>query len=216
MARGPGRPKDPISREALLEAARATFAEHGYAGASMSRIADAAGLRKASLFHHFAGKEALYLEVLSVTLGDLGGLVGEAALDAGPYADRMDRLGGLVTTYLGARPGAARILLREIMDGGPFAGGDGQAAVLSTLALIAGFLSAGMAEGAMPPQDPKQLALTICGIHLMWFAADTVVGPFAGASVYDPDLVAARADAVRTHVRAVCRLPDLTALSSGA
>ncbi len=48
MARGPGRPKDPISREALIGAARTAFAEHGYLGTSMSRIADASGLRKAS------------------------------------------------------------------------------------------------------------------------------------------------------------------------
>ncbi len=207
MPRGPGRPKDPISRDTLLEAARGTFAEHGYAGASMSRIAEAAGLRKASLFHHFASKEALYLEVLSTTLGDLGQLVAAASLDEGDFAQRMDRLGVLVTRYLGSRPGAARILLREIMDGGPYAGGEGHGAVLGTLELIAAFLRSGMVEGAMPHQDPKHLALTICGVHLLWFAADTVVGPFNGGQVYDEALVAAREIAVQGHVRAVCGLP---------
>jgi len=58
--RRPGRPSNPVSRDQLIRLARQIFAQHGYAGASMSRIAEGAGIRKSSLFHHFATKEALY------------------------------------------------------------------------------------------------------------------------------------------------------------
>lgn len=204
MARGPGRPRDPISREDLLAAARGVFAEQGYTAASMSRIAKGAGLRKASLFHHFASKEALYLEVLTSTLGELGHLVVQAGASDQDWGTRLDALGELVVAYLGARPGAGRLLLREIMDQGPFAGGPGRGAVATTLGLIAGFLEVGMAEGALPPQDARQLAISIIGVHLLWFSADTVVGPFAGGSVYDPALVTARTQTVLAHVQALC------------
>lgn len=37
------------------------FAEHGYDGASLSAIAELVGIRKASLYSHVAGKDALFL-----------------------------------------------------------------------------------------------------------------------------------------------------------
>lgn len=47
-------------RGAILAAATQLFLTHGYAGASMSAVATACGIRKASLYHHFASKEALF------------------------------------------------------------------------------------------------------------------------------------------------------------
>ncbi len=206
MARGPGRPKDPISREALIGAARTAFAEHGYLGTSMSRIADASGLRKASLFHHFSNKEALYLEVLQATLGDLGQLVASAGPGDGEWTERLAKMSDLVTDYLGHRPGAARLLLREVMDQGPFAGGPGGSAVLGTLEMLAAFVQSGMDEGAIPVQDPRHLAISITSVHLLWFSTDVVTGPFVGGSVYDPATLEARREAVLQHVRALCGL----------
>ena len=57
--RGPGRPKNPVSKATLLQAAGMAFAERGYAGASMADIASRAGIQKASLFHHFPTKDLL-------------------------------------------------------------------------------------------------------------------------------------------------------------
>lgn len=47
-------------RGAILAAATQLFLAHGYAGASMSAVATACGIRKASLYHHFPSKEALF------------------------------------------------------------------------------------------------------------------------------------------------------------
>ncbi|MET0135866.1 MAG: helix-turn-helix domain-containing protein [Kibdelosporangium sp.] len=51
------------SRQDLLEAAARLFIEHGYPATSTRAIADRAGLRQASLYHYFGGKEEI-LEVL--------------------------------------------------------------------------------------------------------------------------------------------------------
>ncbi len=40
------------------------FSVHGYDGVSMRRIADAAGVSKANIYHHFASKEALYFAIM--------------------------------------------------------------------------------------------------------------------------------------------------------
>ena len=51
-------------RARVLSAARTLFIEKGYLATSMQEIADAAGLRKASIYHHFADKEALFAAVV--------------------------------------------------------------------------------------------------------------------------------------------------------
>ena len=63
---------DPISRrdrqrqtrEAIVFAARAAFAEAGYHGARLDRIARAAGFSKGAVYSNFAGKAELFLAVL--------------------------------------------------------------------------------------------------------------------------------------------------------
>lgn len=57
---GPGRPKDPRKRQAVLDAARRLFLQQGYEGASMDAIASEAGVSKLTVYSHFTDKETLY------------------------------------------------------------------------------------------------------------------------------------------------------------
>jgi AcrR family transcriptional regulator len=52
------------TRAAVLEAATAEFAEHGYADARVDRIAERAELTRGAVYSNFPGKRALYLAVL--------------------------------------------------------------------------------------------------------------------------------------------------------
>src|SRR6202161_1630927 len=47
------------TREALVEAARELFAEHGYAGVSTEQVVRAARVTRGALYHHFADKREL-------------------------------------------------------------------------------------------------------------------------------------------------------------
>tara|TARA_R110000824_G_scaffold218483_1_gene405172 strand:+ start:1037 stop:1627 length:591 start_codon:yes stop_codon:yes gene_type:complete len=51
------------TRRAIFDAARQLFETEGYSGASIASIVAAAGTTKGALFHHFASKEALFMEV---------------------------------------------------------------------------------------------------------------------------------------------------------
>lgn len=57
---GPGRPKDPAKRRAILEAAKTLFLRHGYDGSSMDAIAAEAGVSKLTVYSHFNDKETLF------------------------------------------------------------------------------------------------------------------------------------------------------------
>jgi AcrR family transcriptional regulator len=54
-----------IRRQAILDAAAALFAEHGFRSTTVRQIADAAGVCSGSLYHHFDSKEEIVDEILS-------------------------------------------------------------------------------------------------------------------------------------------------------
>ncbi len=193
-----------MAREQLLQVARTAFAESGYSGATMSDIAARAGIRKASLFHHFRSKEALYLEMLSAITEDLVRLVVAADLGSGDFLERLDRLGELVVRYLGGHPRTARLAMRELVDGGPFWAGTGRHQVERAMRAVARFLAAGMAEGAIAEQDPRQLAVSIIGVHLFPFAASEVTQGLFENDVHAAAAIDARAEAVVAQVRRLC------------
>ena len=64
--RGPGRPRagSEDKRARILNEAVVLFGEHGYAGASLADIANAADISKAGLLHHFSSKDELFAKVL--------------------------------------------------------------------------------------------------------------------------------------------------------
>lgn len=80
------------------------FAQHGYDGSSLSDIAQAAGMRKASLYAHFAGKDELFLDAFEDALEDERAFIAAcfvaedasrgAGLPGARYCERMaDRYG---------------------------------------------------------------------------------------------------------------------------
>jgi AcrR family transcriptional regulator len=68
----------PSLRAVAIAAARARFLRWGYAGTSISMIAEDLGVTKAALYYHFPDKEALFLavfdEYLEGVAADLAGL----------------------------------------------------------------------------------------------------------------------------------------------
>lgn len=71
MGRRPGRPRatgDPHeqrdTRQDVLDAAAALFCTVGYAATSTRAVADRAGVRQASIYHHFTSKDAILLDLL--------------------------------------------------------------------------------------------------------------------------------------------------------
>ena len=83
-------------RLAILRASAKLFARHGYAGTSVTMIAEACGASKALLYHYYPDKEAVLFDVLSTHLQAL-----VAAVEAAAQAPD-DRLGRLAEALLEA------------------------------------------------------------------------------------------------------------------
>ncbi|MDR3577864.1 MAG: TetR family transcriptional regulator [Anaerolineaceae bacterium] len=59
------------ARQAILDAAEALFAEHGFDGARINRIAAASSYNSSLLFHYFGDKLSLYAEVIKRADGEM-------------------------------------------------------------------------------------------------------------------------------------------------
>ena len=79
----------PYDIETLTDVAMRVFAERGYDAASMDDVARAAGITKASIYHHVAGKEALLERGLGRALDALFGVLDEPRAASGPAVERL-------------------------------------------------------------------------------------------------------------------------------
>src|SRR4051794_39147568 len=91
-------------REEILDEATQLFAERGYEGTSMADLAEKVGLRKASLFHHFASKEVLYAAVLERLVSRVAEAIAAVAVAPGSFRERIDTLTDAITVVLGDQP----------------------------------------------------------------------------------------------------------------
>ncbi len=199
-----GRPKQPVSKETILKEATTVFAENGYAGASMNEMAERVGLRKASLFHHFPTKETLYEAVWENALGQLGLLIANVEMPSDSFVEQLDHLGDTLVHYLGENPTVARLLIREMVEGNRFSKGPIGETILTILGATVHFLESGMESGAIARQDPRQLLLSIVGLHLTYFATAELSSALVGEDVFSPKQIEARSREVRRQVRRMC------------
>ena len=198
---GPTKRKKLRKDEIIAEATR-LFAERGYEGASMGDLAERVGLRKASLFHHFASKDVLYATVLGQLVEGVQRAVLTAATSEGSFEQRLDALSDALTTTLGAQPYAARLLVREVMDWGPVVRGGLGRTIQDVLVGSLEFAKAGQREGVFNPElDPTQAIVSIIGVHFMPFAIGDLIERFTGTSPFQAAFVEDRKAAVREHIR---------------
>ncbi|NUW38138.1 TetR/AcrR family transcriptional regulator [Nonomuraea sp. SMC257] len=60
------------TREKVVAIARRLFAEHGYEGTSIEAVLHESGLSRGALYHHYAGKDALFEAVLEAVEAEVG------------------------------------------------------------------------------------------------------------------------------------------------
>ena len=107
-------PVDPRSgRERILEQARALFLERGFLDVSMREIAEAAGLRKATIYYHFHDKEALFIAITLAEVEASRRRMSESIAGLTGLAERLEMLA--FTHFSQARSNAWR-LAQEFRD----------------------------------------------------------------------------------------------------
>jgi TetR/AcrR family transcriptional regulator len=117
LGRRPG-PATDDSRQRIFAAAAHEFAARGFAGASVDRIAAAAGFNKAMIYYHFGSKAALYRDILREMFEAVGAAVSAAAASSTAPADKIRQFIDAFAVEAEARPHFPPIWFREIAEGG--------------------------------------------------------------------------------------------------
>ena len=105
----------------ILAAAETVFARAGFSGATMSAIADAAGLPKANLHYYFRTKAALYRAVLDHTLTLWLAETDGIRIDADPATALGDYIRAKMRLTATHRD-ASRVFANEMLHGAPHIG----------------------------------------------------------------------------------------------
>lgn len=106
--------RSDVRDRALREATR-LFAAQGVGATSLQQIADAVGVRKASLLYHFPSKDGLHRAVLENLLARWNETL-PRLLHAAAREDRFDAILDETIAFFVEDPDRARLLLREALD----------------------------------------------------------------------------------------------------
>lgn len=104
---------EPDVRLDLLRAGLSEFARHGYGGARLERIAEAAGCAKRMIYYYFGNKKEAYLAVLEWAYGGIRASEQQLNLEALPPCEALRALARQSFLYHERNADFTRLVLQE-------------------------------------------------------------------------------------------------------
>ncbi|MEV0578112.1 TetR family transcriptional regulator [Streptomyces sp. NPDC050392] len=152
------------TKQLLLDAAVAEFAEHGLEGARVARVATRAGVNKERIYQYFGNKEKLFGAVLESELRKIAAavpLTADQGADLGDYAGRL-------FDYHRRHPHFVRLLAWEgLQSRGPVvAEAERTEHYIEKVAALARAQEAGVLAQDIPP---GQLVHAVISLVASWF-----------------------------------------------
>jgi TetR/AcrR family transcriptional regulator len=194
------------SRDSILQAALAEFAQEGVAGARVDAIAGAAGVNKALLYYYFHDKESLYGAVLDRFFIRLTGRVMSELDGVAPLGERLLRYTCAQFDCVAESPHHARLFQGELMSGGrggsPHLTRIAERYIRPLAMRVTELLQQGISTGEFRDVDPVQFAPSIAAINVHYFVIAPVTRVLFSRDPYAPEAIRQRRAAVLDFVAA--------------
>ncbi|MCP5058297.1 MAG: TetR/AcrR family transcriptional regulator [bacterium] len=199
------------TRQKILEIAEAEFAQRGYAGAHLQRIASQVGVQKTALYYYFPSKAALFESVLAGMMEVFDQHVADVLDKPTSHVERVLEVVDRLNSLLAERPTYAQVLIRVFMDSYEITGSELLGGPIRRLiGRLLTFLKGGMDQGVFVRCSARHLLTSTLGATVFHYAT----GPLGAAifevdSLFTADMVKWRAKEIRALViRAILVDPE--------
>ncbi|MBZ5877580.1 TetR/AcrR family transcriptional regulator [Chromohalobacter israelensis] len=159
----PGSGTRARNESVILEAAERIFARHGYRGASVQAIAEAAGLPKSNVLYYVGSKRELYVSLLERMMARWNAMLDDI--------DEDDDPGEVLESFIRSKmrltrqhPQGSRLFAAEVLQGAPFLQSYLHGELREWVRSRARIFERWAEKGLMDPVDPVWL------IFLIWSA----------------------------------------------
>ena len=151
------------NERAILAAAEKVFATHGYRGASVQAIAEAAGLPKSNVLYYMGSKRGLYVRLLERMMARWNALLDDISVEDDP-AEVLEAFIRSKMALSRRHPEGSRLFAAEILGGAPFLQEFLRGELRAWVETRAEIFRQWAERGLMDPVDPVWL------IFLIWSA----------------------------------------------
>lgn len=208
--------RDPEGmRQRILDAATAEFANHGFGGARIDRIAKVAGANKRMIYYHVGNKEDLYLKVLEDTYDSIRAAERLLNLETLAPLQALIRLLEFTWQHYFDHPEFLALLSIENMHRARFLKKSRKIKELHSpfVALIGDILRRGEADGTLRPGiDPVQLYISIASLCWFYLSNNRTLSTIFGRDLLDPEAKKTRLAHMTDLLAAALRAPAQGAL----
>ncbi|HWF85036.1 MAG TPA: TetR/AcrR family transcriptional regulator [Vicinamibacterales bacterium] len=188
-----------VSPDQILAAAALEFAERGFAGARVDRIARRARVNKAMLYYHFKSKQQLYRTLLRRSFTLAGARLQTIAAGNAAPADKVRDAIAAFASLVREHAFLPSMMLREVADAGAHLDRETLAALAGVPRAFAAIVAEGVASGEFRDVNPLAAYFTIIA-PVIFFHASAPIRQQLGAMHLMPPGAPVSNDFVR-HVQ---------------
>lgn len=160
-----------------MEVATRLFAAQGFDRTPLQEIADAVGIRKASLLYHFNSKDALRRTVLDNLLSHWNEALPRLLAAAASGQDQFVAIVTEMVRFFTADPDRARLLVREVLDRPEEVRAMIRERVQPWVDLVCNYIRKGKQQGMLRPDvDPEAYVIQVINLVVASVATYDCIG----------------------------------------
>lgn len=192
------------TRRKILSAAKEEFAQAGFEGARVDRIADRAGVNKNMLYHYFGSKDSLFSKVLDDAYRDIRQNEAALELDHLPAPEAVMALVEFSWDYYLKHPEFIRLLNAENQQKGRHVKSSAETNDINQTHLdrMREILKRGASDGTLRDDiDPVQLNISIAALGFFYLINQHTLSTVYQRDLMSPDELAERLRVMKDTIR---------------